>query len=46
MFARDIGTDLRAANVLVFMEGEGIAIHESSTVVVDTHSSTVLTVGT
>jgi len=44
-FARDVGIDLGTANTLVFLEGQGIRIHEPSVVAVDKRSKRVLAIG-
>jgi len=44
--AKEIGIDLGTANVLVFVEGEGIVLNEPSVVAVDVKTDKVLAVGT
>ncbi|MDR3190847.1 MAG: rod shape-determining protein [Lactobacillaceae bacterium] len=44
--AKEIGIDLGTANVLVFVENEGIVLNEPSVVAVDTKTDKVLAVGT
>ncbi len=43
--AKEIGIDLGTANVLVFVENEGIVLNEPSVVAVDTKTDKVLAVG-
>ena len=44
--AKEIGIDLGTANVLIFVEGEGIVLNEPSVVAVDMKTDRVLAVGT
>ena len=44
--AKDIGTDLGTANVLINVKGKGIVLNEPSVVAIDTHTGKVLAVGT
>lgn len=41
----DIGVDLGTANVLVFVKGKGIVLHEPSVVAMDKESGRVIAVG-
>ncbi len=43
--ARDIGIDLGTANVLIYVEGEGVVLNEPSVVAVDDKTDRVLAVG-
>ncbi|CAH1857322.1 rod shape-determining protein [Convivina intestini] len=43
--AKDIGIDLGTANVLIYVEGEGIVLNEPSVVAIDDKSDRVLAVG-
>ncbi|MDF7627547.1 rod shape-determining protein [Leuconostocaceae bacterium ESL0723] len=43
--AKDIGIDLGTANVLIYVEGEGIVLNEPSVVAVDDKTDRVLAVG-
>ncbi|MBS0949699.1 rod shape-determining protein [Weissella minor] len=44
--AKTIGIDLGTANVLIYVEGEGIVLNEPSVVAIDTQKEKVLAVGT
>ncbi|GEA95032.1 rod shape-determining protein [Weissella viridescens] len=44
--AKTIGIDLGTANVLIYVEGEGIVLNEPSVVAIDTKKDKVLAVGT
>ena len=44
--AKEIGVDLGTANVLIYVEGEGIVLNEPSVVAIDTKTDKVLAVGT
>jgi len=44
--AKEIGIDLGTANVLIYVEGEGIVLNEPSVVAIDTKTNKVLAVGT
>lgn len=43
--AKDIGIDLGTANVLIYVEGEGIALNEPSVVAIDSKNDSVLAIG-
>ena len=43
--ARDIGSDLGTANVLIYLKGKGIVLNEPSVVVIETETKKVLAVG-
>ena len=45
LFSNDLGIDLGTSNVLINVEGKGIAIREPSVVAVDKHTGKVLQVG-
>ncbi len=45
MIGADIGIDLGTANVLVYIEGQGIVLRESSVVAIDKNTNTILAVG-
>ncbi|MCL1995811.1 MAG: rod shape-determining protein MreB [Defluviitaleaceae bacterium] len=45
MVGADIGIDLGTANILVYIKGRGIVLHEPSVVAVDKSSDTILAVG-
>ncbi|WP_180370009.1 rod shape-determining protein, partial [Oenococcus oeni] len=43
--AKDIGIDLGTANVLIYVEGQGIALNEPSVVAIDVKTDKVLAIG-
>ncbi|MDN6899406.1 rod shape-determining protein [Oenococcus sicerae] len=43
--AKDIGIDLGTANVLIYVEGQGIALNEPSVVAIDAKTDQVLAIG-
>ncbi|EJO00063.1 rod shape-determining protein [Oenococcus oeni] len=43
--AKDIGIDLGTANVLIYVEGQGIALNEPSVVAIDAKTDKVLAIG-
>ncbi|MDR0900014.1 MAG: rod shape-determining protein [Lactobacillaceae bacterium] len=43
--SKDIGIDLGTANVLIYVEGEGIALNEPSVVAIDQKTDAVLAIG-
>ena len=45
MVGADIGIDLGTANILVYIKGRGIVLHEPSVVAVDKSTNTILAVG-
>lgn len=45
MFSRDIGIDLGTANILVYVRGKGIVIHEPSVVAVDVTTQKICAIG-
>lgn len=45
MFSRDIGIDLGTANILVYVKGKGIVIHEPAVVAVDVNSQKICAIG-
>ena len=45
MMGADIGIDLGTANVLVYIKGRGIVLHEPSVVAIDKSSNSILAVG-
>src|SRR5699024_4476794 len=44
--AKEIGVDLGTANVLIYVDGEGIILNEPSVVAIDTKKEKILAVGT
>ncbi len=38
MFSRDIGIDLGTANILVYVRGKGVVIHEPAVVAIDVNT--------
>ena len=44
--AKEIGVDLGTANVLIYVDGEGIILNEPSVVAIDTKTEKILAVGT
>ena len=44
-FTSDLGVDLGTANVLIYVEGQGVVIREPSVVAVDKNSGKILQVG-
>lgn len=45
MFGRDIGIDLGTANILVYVRGKGIVIHEPAVVAVDVNTQKICAIG-
>ena len=45
MLAKDVGSDLGTANILIYVKGEGIVLNEPSIVVVDTNENKVIAMG-
>ncbi len=46
MFGRDIGIDLGTANILVYVRGKGVVIHEPAVVAVDITTQKICALGT
>jgi rod shape-determining protein MreB len=44
--AKDIGIDLGTANVLIYVEGQGVVLNEPSVVAIDAKTDAVLAIGT
>lgn len=45
MFGRDIGIDLGTANILVYVRGKGVVIHEPAVVAVDVNTQKICAIG-
>ncbi len=45
MFSKAVGIDLGTANVLIYVKGEGVVLHEPSVVSIDAHTKKCLAVG-
>ena len=43
--SKDIGIDLGTASVIVYVEGDGVVLHEPSVVAVDTNTDTIVKIG-
>ncbi|MDI9440561.1 MAG: rod shape-determining protein [Firmicutes bacterium] len=45
MFGKDIGIDLGTANILIYVRGQGVVIHEPSVVAVDVNTQKICALG-
>ncbi|MER3458964.1 MAG: rod shape-determining protein, partial [Chloroflexota bacterium] len=45
MFAKQLGIDLGTVNVLVYLRGKGIVLHEPSVVAISVHENKIVAIG-